>query len=157
GGVGAPDTDDPFLVQSKILWDKGWGRELGVKTLDAYRKSLEKEGLPVKPERPPGLPDHLDRLVLWDRRPLLMKEGKGFQPPEVSLEALGGLFLFAQDPTVIGGEGGAWYVMDLPGSVLRGYPGLCAYLEVWGTAGPGLGWDWDDDAFPECGSASRWE
>ncbi|TSC72273.1 MAG: hypothetical protein G01um101438_591, partial [Parcubacteria group bacterium Gr01-1014_38] len=33
GGVGAPDTDDPFLVQSKILWDKGWGRELGVKTL----------------------------------------------------------------------------------------------------------------------------
>ena len=27
GGVGTPDTTNPFLVQSKVLWDLGWGRE----------------------------------------------------------------------------------------------------------------------------------
>ncbi|TSC71521.1 MAG: hypothetical protein G01um101438_1048, partial [Parcubacteria group bacterium Gr01-1014_38] len=81
---------------------------------------------------------------------------KGFQPPEVSLEALGGLFLFAQDPTVIGGEGGAWHVMDLPGSVLRGDPGRCAFLRMWDD-GPRLNWRWGGSAYPRFGSASRWE
>ncbi|TSC64615.1 MAG: hypothetical protein G01um1014106_40 [Parcubacteria group bacterium Gr01-1014_106] len=210
GGVGASDTTDPFLVQSKVLWDKGWGRELGCKTLDAYRKSLETDGLPTKPERPAGLPEHLDRLILWDRRPLLVdgkislvkacrllgvvfggnddtlvqheatpaitepvrwvwcQDGRrnrnrkpsdcrnGFQKPEVGLEVLGGLFLFAQDHTVIREEGDAWHIMDLPGSLHRDEPSRCAYLGLW-VDGPELDWYWDDDAGPECGSASRGE
>lgn len=212
GGVGKPEVEDPFLVQSKVLWDRGWGRELGFKQLDAYRKSLEAEGLVVTPERPAGMPVYLDRCILWDRRPLLVKEEGGervslvkacrllgvsfagddasliqheetpeitapvwwvwcqdggmnrnrkpsdcrqsFQHPEVGLEALTGLFLYAQDHTVIGEEDN--HAMDLPGSVRRGDPSYCACLEVW-FEGPGLFWCWVGRAGPRRGSASRWE
>lgn len=74
GGVGCPKGQSPFEVQSKVLWDKGWGRELGFKKIDQYRKSLETDGLIVEPPRPAGMPNHLNRLVLWDRRPLLVKK-----------------------------------------------------------------------------------
>jgi hypothetical protein len=219
GGVGTEDTTDSFLVQSKVLWDKGWGRELGFGKLDAYRRSLEQEGLSTTPERPPDMPDHLNRLVLWDRRPLFVREdaGKGtmlervslvkacrllgvscsgddgtliqheatpeitvpvrwvwcqdgrrnrnrkpvdcrqsFVRPEVGAEALTGLFLYAQEPAVIGGEGDAWHTMDLPGSVHRDDPSYCACLGLW-SDGPRLYWDWGDEADPKYGSASRWE
>ncbi|TSC71863.1 MAG: hypothetical protein G01um101438_866 [Parcubacteria group bacterium Gr01-1014_38] len=214
GGVGTPDTADPFLIQTKVLWDFGWGRELGVTTIDAYRKSVEKEGLATKPDRPAGMPEHLNRLVLWDRRPLLEKRERreqvslvkicrllnvdfsgddetfiqheatpeitvpvrwvwcqdgrrnrnrspkdcrtSFHAPEVGIEALGGLFLFAQDRSVIGGTRGAWHVVDLPGSVHRDCPSRCACLLLW-SGWPRLRWGWDDDADPGCGSASRWE
>lgn len=210
GGVGPPDTTNPFLVQSKALWNKGWGRELGHTKLDAYQKSLEAEGLVLTPECPQDMPDHLNRLVLWDRRPLLVKQNKqervslvktyclcgiacggdddmliqhvatseivvpvrwvwcqdgrmnrnrkstdcrqSFVPPEVGAEALTGLFAYVQDPTVIG-EGDS-HVMDLPGSVLGGYSSHCAYLKVWNDR-PKLNWNWDDNANPRCGSASR--
>lgn len=213
GGVGAPDTADPFLVQSKVLWDKGWGRELQIKTLDEYRNSLQTAGLVAKPERPTDLPDHLNRLVLWDRRPLLIKQdgkehvslvkachllgvffsgtddtliqheetpeitdpvrwvwchdgrknrGKAprdcrtdFTRPEVGLEAIGGLFLYAQDQTVIGGGGSERHIIDLPGSVRRDSPERCAYLGHWRDE-VGLRWDWDGYADPGYGSGSRW-
>lgn len=214
GGVGTPDTTDPFLVQSKVLWDLGWSRELGFKKIDQYRQSLKTDGLELGPERPAGLPVHLNRLVLWDRRPLLVKQGReervslvktcrlcgvayrgdddtllqheatpeivvpvrwvwcqdgrmnrnrkptscrsDFQTPEVGAEALTGLFLYAQDCTVIGGEGNAWHAVDLPGSIRRDGPSDCAYLRVW-SGGPELDWYWDGCALPGCGSASRWE
>lgn len=213
GGVG-PASEDPFLVQSKVLWDKGWGRELGYTKLNQYRKSLEAEGLVLTPERPTGIPGHLNRLILWDRRPLLVKQDEkeyvslvkacrlcgvayggnddtfiqheatpeivvpvrwvwcqdgrmnqnrkpvecrqSFVSPEVGAEALVGLFLYVQDPSVIGGEGSEWHVMDLPGSVRRGSPSDCACLGVWDD-GPELVWYWDDVASPKYGSASRWE
>ncbi|MDP3685478.1 MAG: hypothetical protein Q8R32_01455 [bacterium] len=82
---------------------------------------------------------------------------KVFTPPEVSLEAIGGLFLYAQDPTVIGREGD-FHIMDLLGSVRRKDPSSCACLRVlYGE--PRLFWRSDDSAGagPRCGSASRGE
>jgi hypothetical protein len=200
-------TNDPRVRQAKVLWDKGWGRELGMTSFGAYLASI-----PAIPERPTGCPAHLNRLVLWDVRPLLPK-GKEKQPPslvkachllslqfpgndttlvqhaatpvittpvrwlwcqdgrmhrnrtpsdcrrhfvrpEVGAEALTGLFLFAQDPRVIGGSDD--HVMDLPGSVHRGLPSRCACLGVWGGR-PRLSWAWFGGARPLYGSASRWE
>lgn len=80
GGAGSPQRDDPFLVQSKRLWNLGWGGELGFKRrIDQYRQSLEREGLPVTPIRPTGMPSHLNRLVLWDTRPLQVKVKGGVE------------------------------------------------------------------------------
>jgi len=209
-GVDPPDTPAPFLVQSRALWNYGWGWRVDFKKLDEYRKSLEQEGLPVTPERPAGMPDHLNRLVLWDQRPFLVKKkGKqrvflekacrllrvklvggednirqheatpqvtalvrwvwcqdgrrnqnrrpsdcrqSFVPPEVGLEAIGGLFLVAQDPTVIRGHS-----MYLPGSARRDYPSVCLDLVWVAGSGPCLFLGMGDIAYSECGSASRWE
>lgn len=102
GGVGAPKAEgDPFLTQSKVLWDKGWGWELSFKKLDDYRKSLEAEGLVVAPERPPGMPDHLNRLILWDRRPLLVKQDGGERVSLVKACRLCGVAYGGDDATLI--------------------------------------------------------
>lgn len=62
GGVG-PKTDDPRKAQAKRLWDKGWGRELGFDSFDAYLETI--------PELPEELTAHDERfpeLVLVDAR-----------------------------------------------------------------------------------------
>jgi len=46
GGVGAK-TDDPREAQAKKLWDKGFGRELGIESFDAYLATI------------PGIPEYL--------------------------------------------------------------------------------------------------
>lgn len=202
GGIGTPDTADPFLVQSKVLWDKGWGRELKFDGFADYLATI-----PPVPERPTDMPAHFEYLVLRDVRPfrsgaglsvtkgcrmlgvafegtdetLIPRDGaptitdlawvwcqdgrmnrnrkpsdcrRSFVRPEVGAEALTGLFLFAQNPTVVGGSDD--HVVDLPGSVRRGNPSFCAYLKVW-RGRPGLDWRWGGDAGPRYGSASRWE
>jgi hypothetical protein len=39
GGV-SPESDDPRLIQAKRLWDKGWGRELGLDNFEAYLATI---------------------------------------------------------------------------------------------------------------------
>lgn len=59
------DPNDPFLAQTKILWDKGWGTALGLESLKAYRDSVRELAGEI-PKRPPV--DYLNKLVLVDRR-----------------------------------------------------------------------------------------
>lgn len=42
------------------------------------------------------------------------------------------------------------------GSVRRDGPSNCAYLKFWNDR-PKLNWNWDDNANPQYGSASRWD
>ncbi len=60
GGVGAK-SDDPRFVQTKRLWDLGWGRELKMSSFDEYLATV-----PRVPDPPPITT--YDRLVLVDRR-----------------------------------------------------------------------------------------
>lgn len=64
GGVKV-DPNDPFLAQTKVLWDKGWGTALKFESLKAYRDSVRELAGEI-PERPPV--DYLNKLVLVDRR-----------------------------------------------------------------------------------------
>jgi hypothetical protein len=62
GGVG-PKSDDPRVVQAKRLWDKGFGKELGFDSFDAYLATI--------PEVPEVLKVHdelFPELVLVDAR-----------------------------------------------------------------------------------------
>lgn len=61
GGV-CPKSDDPRIAQAKVLWDKGWGRELKIDSFDAY--------LAMIPEVPETLTsdDRFPELVLVDSR-----------------------------------------------------------------------------------------
>lgn len=79
-----------------------------------------------------------------------------FKKPETGMDAMTGLLLFAQDRTVIGGEGDAWHAMDLPGSTLREDREACACLGLWHD-GPRLLWHRGVHAVPGYGSASRRE
>lgn len=63
-----------------------------------------------------------------------------------------GLFLFAQDAAVIGGDDN--HVMDLPGSVHAVYRAHVAYLWRWGGR-VGLSWGFGVSAAPQFGSVSR--
>lgn len=54
-------SDDPRVFQAKVLWDKGFGRELGIDSFDAYLATI-----PETSERPPV--DYLNKLILVDRR-----------------------------------------------------------------------------------------
>lgn len=47
--------------QAKVLWDRGYGREIGIGSFEAYLATI-----PDAPENP--RPDLFDRLVLVDRR-----------------------------------------------------------------------------------------
>jgi len=63
GGMGAR-TEDVRAVQAKVLWDKGWGKELGYGTFSDYLATI--------PEAPP-FPEKYDErfpiLTLVDARP----------------------------------------------------------------------------------------
>ena len=62
GGVG-PKSDDPRVVQTKRLWNKGFGRELGICPLDAYRVTI-----PKIPECLLAHDDRFPELILVDAR-----------------------------------------------------------------------------------------
>ena len=57
--------DDPRIAQAKILWDKGFGRELKMSSFEEYLASI-----PVVPSRPSI--EYFDRLVLVERRVTLV-------------------------------------------------------------------------------------
>ena len=85
-----------------------------------------------------------------DKSPRVCR-AKRFASCEVGQEAFEGLSLFAQDREVLKS-----HYMDLPGSVHVLIRDRCACLKLWHDR-PGLGWDWDDFANPDFGSASRVE
>jgi hypothetical protein len=76
---------------------------------------------------------------------------------ERGLTALQGVCAYLQHSAVVSEvtEDDA-HVMDLSGSVRRGFRGSAAYLVVHGGRAK-LGWDWSVTAVPEYGSASRRE
>ena len=84
-----------------------------------------------------------------DRKPTDCRNS--FPADEVGLDAVEGVSVYVDDPTVIHG-----HVLDLPGSVLADNRDDCAYLGNW-DVGLRLDWYWDDSASPGCGSASRGE
>lgn len=67
GGVGIK-SDDPRVVQAKFLWDKGWGRELGFDSFDAYLATV-----PEVPEDLRADDERFPLLVLVDARLGLVK------------------------------------------------------------------------------------
>jgi len=80
------DIDDPNQTfeasgdvrekQAKLLWDKKFGDILGFDTFAEYLETI-----PEPPERPSGLPDYLDKLILVDARIACTKDedGKSFK------------------------------------------------------------------------------
>jgi len=54
-------TDDPRIIQAKVLFDKGVGEALNLASFDDYLATI-----PEIPEKPPL--EYLDRLILVDRR-----------------------------------------------------------------------------------------
>lgn len=58
-------TDDARIVQATVLWDKGFGRELKMTSLEEYLASL-----PAIPAKSPIA--YLDRLILVERRVTLV-------------------------------------------------------------------------------------
>lgn len=62
GGVG-PKSDDPREIQAKRLWDKGFGREQGFDSFDAYLATI-----PEIPEAYMAPDDRFPELVLVDAR-----------------------------------------------------------------------------------------
>lgn len=60
GGVGVK-TDDPRVTQAKRLWDKGFGRELGIDSFEHYLANI-----PVIPESLLAHDERFPELVLVD-------------------------------------------------------------------------------------------
>lgn len=80
---------------------------------------------------------------------------KSFGKRERGLTALQGVCTYLHHPSVVSEatQDGA-HIMDLSGSVLRDNRDYAACLKLW-NGQPRLDWDWDGDASPEYGSASR--
>jgi hypothetical protein len=200
------NTNDPRSIQTKVLWDKGWGTALEFTSFDSYHDSIVKLAGEI-PERPPI--DYLDKLVLVDRRVQLVDgcrmagikfngSNETFKPydekvakkhgdvywmwcqdghrnrnkkpsvcrtefivatggvnREVGLDEFEFVSIYVQDPTVIGTKENP-HSVDLLGAVhaVNSDDIACGGYQFGELK---LYWYWSVYAYPQCGSASRWE